>query len=128
MIETGDLCSTLFFGHIDHQLASIGVGQTVPPTDVEQERKRIRDAVTNYVHVLGSWLARRTTEEAVGIWPPCEDIAHRVYDVLGDPTPVKCWLVACLWKKVTEDPAGQGRGALDEQPERFAIPSDALTV
>lgn len=128
MIGTEDLCHHGFFRHIDHQLANIGASEIVSLPGAGEKRKRIHGAVTNYVHVLGSWLARRMVQEAVGIWPPCEDIARRVYDVLGDATPRRRWLVVCLWKKLLENEAEHGRGALDEQPERFAIPPEALTV
>ena len=73
-------------------------------------------------------MAGRTPEEATSIWPPCADIAPRVYDVLGGATPRKRWLVACLWKKLQDTDAHLGRGPLDEQPERFALPPEALTV
>lgn len=64
----------------------------------------------------------------MAIWPPCEAIARRAYDVLGDPTSVKRWLVACLWKRLQDADADHGRGPLDEDPERFALPPEALTV
>ena len=89
MIGLKDLCHHGYFRHIDHQLANIGAGQIVQLSGTGEERKWICEAVTNYVHVLGSWLIRRTVEEAVAIWPPCEDVAHRVYNVLGDATPPK---------------------------------------
>jgi len=128
MVGITNLCHHAYFRHLDHQIANIGAGRVVPLPGSGDERKRIHSAVTNYVHVLGSWLARRTVEETVAIWPPCEDIAHRVYDVLRDVTPRKRWLVACLWKKLRENQAKHGRGALDDEPERFAIPPDVLTV
>ena len=128
MIGTQDLCHHAFFRHIDHQLANIGAGKIILLPGAGEERKRIHGAVTNYVHVLGSWLVRRTVEEAVEIWPSCADIAPRVYDVLGEATPCKRWLVACLWKNLQDTDAHLGRGALDEDPERFAIPFEALKV
>ena len=51
-----------------------------------------------------------------------------MYGVLKDDTLVKRWLVACLGKKLKENQAEHGRGALDEQPERFALPPEALSV
>ena len=128
MIGPKDLCHHGYFRHIDHQLANIGAGQVVPLPGSGEERKRIYGAITGYVHVLGSWLARRTMEEAIEIWSPCADMAGRVYNVLADPTPVKRWLVACLWKKLQDNQAEDGRGALDEQPERFALAPDVLTL
>ena len=120
-------CHHSFFRRIDYQIAHIGAGRPVKLPGAGEERKRIHRAVTNYVHVLGSWLARRTPEEAVAIWPPCEDPARRVYHILGDATPRKRWLVAGLWKKLQDNQARHGRGALDEQPQRFALPPHALT-
>jgi hypothetical protein len=49
-----------------------------------------------------------------------------VYRVLGKTTARKRWLVAYLWKKLQENQAHHGCGALDEEPERFALPPDAL--
>jgi len=128
MIDTENLCHHAFFRHIDHQLANIGAGQIVPLPGAGEERERILGAVTNYVYVLGSWWARRMVEESVKNWPPCGDIAHRVYSILGEATPEKRWLVACLWKRLQDADAEHGRGALDEQPERFALPPDALQI
>ena len=121
-------CHHAFFRHIDRQIATIGAGQVVALPGVGQERKRIHEAVTNYVHVLGSWLAGRTPQEAISIWPASEDVVRRVYGICRDATPRKRWLAACLWKKLEETQARHGRGALDEQPERFALPPDALAV
>ncbi|MDY7010139.1 MAG: hypothetical protein SVV80_05230 [Planctomycetota bacterium] len=121
-------CHHSFFRHIDHIIAHIGAGRPVTLPGAGEERKRIHEAVTNYIHVLGSWLAGRTPEEAISIWPPCEETVRHVYDVLDNPTPPKRWLVACLWKKLQENQAHHGRGALDEQPDRFALPPDALKV
>jgi hypothetical protein len=121
-------CHHSFFRHVDHQIAAIGAGSPVRLPGAGQERKRIHRQVTNYVHVLGSWLAHRTQEEAVEIWPPSVDTALRVYSLLGEPGPHKRWLAACLWKKLQDHHARLGRGALDYQPRRFAIPITALTV
>lgn len=119
-------CHHSFFRHIDHQIDLIGgeTGGHLPGAG--DERQRIHGAVTNYVHVLGSWLARRSVADAIAIWPMCEKVACLVYQMLDQPTPVKRWLVACLWMKLQEQAQWYGRGALDEQPERFAIPPEAL--
>jgi hypothetical protein len=127
MIEPFDLCHHAFFRRIDHQIANIGAGRAVPLPGAGQERRRIHEAVTNYVHALGSWLAGRTAEEAASTWPPSEETARQTYDALGKATARKRWLVACLWNKLRENQADHGRGALDEEPERFAIPLDALS-
>jgi len=126
MIGMENVCHHAYFRHIDHQIANVGAGEIVPLPGAGEERKRIHREVTNYVHVLGSWLANRSLEEAASIWPPSEETGCRVYGVLGDITPRKRWLVACLWKKLKENQAHHGCGALDEQPERFALPPDAL--
>ena len=119
-------CHHAFIRHIDHQIAHIGAGKPVVLPGVGEERRRIHGEVTNYVHVLGSWLAGRTVEQAVRIWPPCENTAQRIYGKLGNATLRKRWLVACLGKKLREDRTHGGRGALDEQPELFVIPLDVL--
>lgn len=123
-----NLCHHAFFRHLDLIIAAIGAGKRVALPGSGQERKRIHEAVTNFVHALGSWLAGRTPQEAASIWPAGEETARRVYELLGDVTPRKRWLVACLWKKLQENQARHGRGALDEEPERFAIPAEALTA
>ena len=69
-----------------------------------------------YVHALGSWLAHRKSEEAASIWPQAGDTIGRVYEMLGSATPLKRWLVACLWKKLQENAAHCGRGELDLEP------------
>ena len=68
--------------------------------------------------------AAQPLDETTEICPPCEDTARGLYDVLGDATPVKRWLAACLWRRLREN---QIRNApLQEEPERFAIPLHAL--
>jgi hypothetical protein len=121
-------CHHAFFRHVDHIIAHIGAGRPVTLPGAGQERKRIHGTITNYVHALGSWLAGRTPNEAVAIWPPCEQAQPRVYGALGDPDPRKRWLAACLWKKLQESDRQHGLGPLDRQPERFALPPNALTA
>ena len=119
-------CHHAFFRHIDHIIAHIGKGEPVKLPDTGKERKRIHTLVTNYVHALGSWLVGRTIHQDVSIWPPSKDTTEMVCRVLGEATPRKRWLVACLWKKLQENQAHHGCGALDEEPERFALPADTL--
>jgi hypothetical protein len=121
-------CHHAFFRHVERIIACIGAGKRVTLPGSGQERKRIHEAVTNYIHALASWLAGRTPQEAASIWPPSKETARRVYELLGDVTPRKRWLAACLWKKLQENQARHGRGALDEEPERFALPAEALTA
>jgi hypothetical protein len=121
-------CHHAFFRHVDRIIACIGAGKRVTLPGSGRERKRIHEAVTNYVHALASWLGGRTPQEAASIWPPSKETARRVYELLSDVTPRKRWLVACVWKKLQENQARHGRGALDEEPERFAIPAEALTA
>ena len=120
-------CHHAFIRHIDHQIAHIGAGKPLVLPGASEERRRIHGGITNYVHVLGSWLSRRTVEQTVRIWSPCENTARCIYRRLGKTTMRKRWLVACLWKKLREDRTHGGRGALDEQRERFAIPLDVLS-
>jgi len=122
------LCHHSFFRHVDHLIAWIGSGDPVKLPGEGEERRRIYREVTNYVHVLGSWLAARTAREAVTIWPESEETVHRLYDRLGDSSLRKRWLVACLWKKLQENQARHGRGGLDKNPERFALPLDVFRV
>lgn len=128
IIQNSDygLCHHSCFRHVDYQIACIGAGQPVALPDTGKERARILDALTSHVHALGSWLTRRTAQEAVSVWPSGESIVRLVYKELGEPGPRKRWLAACLWKRLQEAQAHSGRGPLDQQPERFAIPVDAL--
>lgn len=119
-------CHHSFFRHLDYQLAMIGAGGPVTLPGKGEERQRILTAVTNYVHALGSWLAQRMIDEAIAIWPDAEETLRKVYATLGKTTPVKRWLVACLWKHLQESQAHCGRGALDVEPERFALPAGVL--
>ena len=128
LIGPQDLCHHGFFRRLDHQIANIGAGKAVKLPGTGEERKRIHGTVTTYVHALGSWLAGRTPEEVASIWPASKETARRAYERLGGVSPRKRWLVASLWKRLQDNQADHGRGALDEQPERFTIPRDALTV
>jgi hypothetical protein len=128
MIGAVDTCHHALFRRIDRQLANIGAGQVVPLPGAGGERKRIYREITNYVHALGSWLVGRTPAEAAEIWPDSEQTVTRVYAVLGDPVPKKRWLAACLWKQLQDNQAHHGRGPLNDQPERFAIPLSALSI
>lgn len=119
-------CHHAFFRHVDHVIAHIGAGRSVVLPGAGRERERIESVVTNYVHAMGSWLAGREEDEAVAIWPPGGDTVRRVYSLVGGATPVKRWLVACLWKDLQDRQADCGRGELDVSPARFAIPMDAL--
>ena len=120
-------CHHSFFRHLDYQIGMIGTGVPIELDGKGEERRRIQDAVTNYVHAMGSWLAHRTPEEAINIWPPAEEIIGNVYAILGTETPVKRWLVALLWKRLQDNQAKHGRGALDTDPERFALPEGILS-
>ena len=127
IFQDNGLCHHAFFRRVDHQIANIGAGRIVHLPGEGDDRQRIYDAVTNYVHVLGSWLSQRPAAEAIEIWPACEEVARRTYETLGESTPVKRWLVACLWKQLQDSQGHLGRGALDEQPDLFALPADALS-
>ena len=121
-------CHHSFLRHVDHQIAAIGAGGPVQLPGSGEERKRIYATITDYVHVLGSWLAKREQDEAVRIWPSCEEIARRVYRELGEPTPRKRWLVASLWKHLRTALGAFGQDALDKGPNRFGIPAEALGI
>lgn len=125
MIERRDLCHHAFFRHVDGQLAAIGAGARVAMPGAGEERRRIHEAVTNYVHGLCSWLAGRPIEDAAAVWPPSDSTVRLIYTALGEPTPVKRWLAACLWKHLQDNQAQHGRGALDSEPERFEFPEGA---
>jgi hypothetical protein len=51
--------------------------------------------------------------------PGCDFFFKEVGDGLVD---------VCLWKKLLDNQAQHGRGPLDEDPERFALPPDALAA
>jgi hypothetical protein len=121
-------CHHAFFRHIEHIIAHIGANKAVMLPGTGRERKRIHSTIVNYVHTLVSWLAGRTIKDAVLIWPDSKATLKYLYEKLGKPTLRKRWLIACLWKKLLEDRALRGRGALDEDYERFACPPDALAA
>ena len=126
MIYNDNICHHSYFRHLNRQIASVGAGHTVDLPDRGCERQRIHEAVANYVHALGSWLARRTVEQTIAIWKPAAATVQHVYKVLGDQTPRKRWLAACLWLQLRENQKHHGRGALDEHPQHLALPPDAL--
>jgi hypothetical protein len=126
LVGEENLCSHAWFRHIDHQIAAIGAGKRVRLPGSGEERTRVHAAVTDYVHALGSWLAGRAPEAAAEIWPAGRETVFHVYGLLGEATPVKRWLTACLWQKLRENQAHHGRGPLDEKPELFALPAAAL--
>ncbi len=127
-IDDHGSCHHAFFRHVDHVLAHTGAGGPVELPGAGDERKRITSAITNYVHAIGSWLAGRSRDDADEAWEAGANITQRVYDTLGESTPVKRWLAACLWMKLGENQAHHGRGALDTDPERFELPAEAFGV
>ncbi|MHC4561395.1 MAG: hypothetical protein ACYS8X_01330 [Planctomycetota bacterium] len=122
------MCHHAFFRHIDHIVACIGKGKRVKLPGAGDEGRRIRGATTNYVHALGSWLAGRAEEETVSIWPDGKDVAAYVFERLGSPSPRKRWLAASLWKQLQDSQRDSGHGPLTDDPERFAIPEEALAI
>ncbi|MCL2649040.1 MAG: hypothetical protein FWD61_18910 [Phycisphaerales bacterium] len=124
--EIGNLCHHAFFRHVDRNIANIGAGAVVPLPGSGQERARLLEHVVNYAHALGSWLARRTPADAERIWPGGSRTLEQVYNALGSPTPLKRWLVASLHNKLYHNNMNYGRGAIDTDPQRFAIPAEAL--
>jgi len=122
-----DMCHHGFFRHVDHQLTSIGQGKWVETfADSGKHRQRITSQITNYVHILGSWLMGRSEKETTDIWPESSPYVASVFSGLGDPTPVKRWLVASLRKKLSRNQRHHGGGALDADPDRFAVPHSVL--
>ena len=89
MIYNDNICHNSYFRHLDRRIASVGAGHAVDLPDRGCERRRIHEAVTNYVHALGSWLAKRTTEQAIAIWDPSTATVRQVYEVLGGAGPAK---------------------------------------
>jgi hypothetical protein len=115
------LCHQFFFRRLDHLIAHAGAGRQCELPGVGEGRKFVIGTLVNYIHTLGSWVTGRSPDEAAGIWPPCRQDACRIYEKLGQPTPRKRWLAACLWKNLQEVQSWAGRGPLDEQPEKFRI-------
>ncbi|MFA6134272.1 MAG: hypothetical protein WC869_09695 [Phycisphaerae bacterium] len=115
-------CHHAFFRHVDHIIAYIGAGSPVAFDDAGQEHKRIVETLTTYIHVLGSWLAKRTLAETIAVWPECEPTATDLFAHLGESSPRKKWLVACLWKHLNDDDRRQTKQIREEHPERFSVP------
>ncbi|MFC1525613.1 hypothetical protein ACFL6X_02260 [Candidatus Latescibacterota bacterium] len=122
------LCHQFFFRRLDHLIAHVGADKRCDLPGAGQGREFVIGTLVNYVHSLGSWLADRTIDQGVKIWPPSEETLRAVFRTLGERSPRKRWLVSCLWKNLQEIQAWAGRGALDEEPERFVLPEAALAV
>jgi len=122
------LCHQFFFRRVDHLIAYIGKGRRCELPDAGEGRQFVTETLVSYIHALGSWLSGRSVEDTARIWPPCEQTAEQVFTKLGEPSPRKRWLAACLWKNLQEIQSWAGRGAFDEDPERFAVSKDALTA
>jgi len=127
-LNDAGLCHQFFFRRLDHLIAYVGAGKRCELPGRGEGRKFVIDTLVNYVHTLGSWLAGRTIDQAADIWPPCKQTVCAIYVALGEPSLRKRWLVACLWKNLQEIQSWVGRGLLDEEPDRFAIHGEALTV
>ena len=127
MFDSG-LCHHAFFRHIDNLIAHIGRGTPVRLPEAGVEGRRVRGATTDYVHALGSWLMGRSKEEAIEIWPDGEQVVTRLYTRLGAQSPRKKWLVASLWKHLQDSDRNRGHGPLTQDPDRFSIPKEALSV
>jgi hypothetical protein len=117
----GGSCHHAFVRRLEHILAHIGAGRPVEFPDKGSERRRVQDAVTNYVHALGCWLNGVDADRAIAAWPASDETVGRLFRCLGAPTPLKRWLAGCLHKKLRENQARHGRGAIDAEPERFEL-------
>ena len=122
------LCHQFFFRRLDHLIAHVGTGKPCDLPGAGDGRRFVVGTLVNYVHTLGSWLVGRTIGQAAGMWPQSEHTLHAVYATLGEPSLRKRWLVASLWKDLQEIQTWAGRGPLDDQPQRFAIPAEALSA
>jgi len=119
-------CHHSCFRWLENWLCSIGAGQTETATHAKgTERERLVRLLFGYVLALDRWL------QGVSMHFLLLDLSHvdlgfepkneilRVYAYLGDErTPVKEWLAACLWKNLTQVPAGPGRILHRELVER----------
>ena len=122
------LCHQFFFRRLDHLIAHVGAGRRCELPGAGEGREFVIDTLVNYVHTLGSWLMGRTIDVTIDVWPRCEHTARFLYENLGEASPRKRWLVACLWKNLQEVQSHAGRGPLDEEPDRFAVPLEAFSI
>ena len=122
------LCHQFFFRRLDHLIAHVGAGKRCELPGAGKGREFVINTLVVYVHTLGSWLMGRTQDQATELWPQCEQTARSVHQMLGEPSPRKRWLVACLWKNLQEIQSFAGRGPLDDQLARFAVPLEAFAM
>ena len=127
-INDGGSCHHAFLRRLQHIFAHIGAGQSVEFPDKGSERRRIQETVTNYIHALGCWLNMVDTDAATAAWPASAATIDHVGELLGVRTPLKCWLTACLHKKLRENQARHGRGAIDSDADRFQMSLNILPL
>jgi len=110
-------CHHSCFRWIENWLLSIGAGEMETAAHVKgTEKERLGKLLFGYVLGLDRWL------QGISMHFLLLDLSHvdlgfdpkneilRVYAFLGEErTPVKDWLTACLWKKLSQMPVGPGR-------------------
>ena len=110
-------CHHACFRWIENWICSIGQGKVVTASHVKgTEKERLGRLLFGYVLALDRWL------QDVPMQFLLLDLSHvdlgfdtkneilRVYAYLGEErTPLKEWLVACLWKNLCQMPIGPGR-------------------
>lgn len=98
------LCNHKFFRHFDIILKSIGKGEwrkDNPPRG--KERAELAEKISQFVFALDSWLAEVEKEKSIVENPAARNVIEEVYGSLGERTPVKEWLAACLWKTMKDN-------------------------
>jgi len=107
-------CHHSMFRWIENWVYGIGTGRWgIPARETGTERRRLERALFGYCLALDRWLAGRSMQFLL------LDLAHvdlgfdpkneilRVYAHLGEePTPVRTWLAACLWRTLYRNMGG----------------------
>jgi hypothetical protein len=123
MYHDGCNCHHSAFRWTEAWIHGIGTGSILPPTRKKgTERDRLGHALFGYVLGLDRWL------QDVPMHFLLLDMGHidlgfdarneilRVYAYLGETTPVKAWLAACLWHNLTYNSIFGNPGGLVRHP------------
>jgi hypothetical protein len=104
-------CHHSTFRWLERWIHAIGTGKwEIPSRNEESERKRLGSLLFGYSLALNKWLLDIPMQCTLidlghmGLDVDPKNEILRVYAYLGDRTPIKEWLAACMWYKVTFEP------------------------
>lgn len=110
-------CHKKYFRHVAILLSSIGEmrlrGSIKPSGSDARETNAI---LLDYLSGLNAWLASESSETMLVGRARKRERAVRVFDALGEATPTKRWLAACLWKTLKSGHSWNKCIELDSNP------------